>query len=476
MESDNDDIGEAALHNFVEDENLEVGIDPGDVGTNSTITLEGVRDSVVASATLQAYMGEIIKFLVWCVGNKPNWLTDDGRDQIAHIQEEHGGEGVRARRSRIRAAFLGLLRSCDESPVLLLSEVTPRGIMEFAMGRRRRRGGQGYLSKSAYGQIRAAVFHLFHVHNLIGFSENFRKELGNLFRGFFRQLTQQRPQQEAVGEPLQTGQGAEAVVVNPAPRRRRINKEGKDPMSVDLYKKLCGWLLDWNTNDGVFGHCFLVLTWNLSCRAHNTANIRLSEMEWGSTFDAFEIYFAHMKTDQTGDEAKYSRHLYANPCCPLICPVLSLAFYFSCCCNLPQSGESRLFPGRDQYQRFLEMLSRVIRDHEAEVSELGVNPQMIGTHSIRKGAVTYMLSLPGGPSISSACICAGWTMGSVKDVYMRYLSSGDQFVGRCLTMLPLLRMEFASSPPILFQHGRTGGKPTVPSSSLCLMIFNSFCG
>ena len=168
-------------------------------------------------------------------------------------------------------------------------------------------------------------------------------------------------------------------------------------MSVDLYKKLCGWLLDWNTNDGVFGHCFLVLTWNLSCCAHNTANIWLCEIEWGSTFDAFEIYFAHMKTDQTGDKAKYSRHVYANPFCPLICPVLSLAFYFSCCCNLPQTGESWLFPGQDQYQRFSEMLSCLIHDHEAEVSELGVNPQMIGMHSMRKGAVTYMSSLPGCP-------------------------------------------------------------------------------
>ena len=96
------------------------------------------------------------------------------------------------------------------------------------------------------------------------------------------------------------------------------------------------------------------------------------------------------------------------------------------------------------------------------VSELGVNPKMIGTHSIRKGAVTYMLSLPGGPSISSVCICAGWTMGTVKDVYMWYLSSGDQFVGHCLVTLPLLQMEFASSPPpppprLLFQHGMTGG-------------------
>ena len=191
---------------------------------------------------------------------------DDGRDQIAHITEEHGGDGVRAWRSRTRAAFLGLLHSCDESPVLLLGEVTPRGIMEYAMGCRRLQGRQGYLSKSAYGQICATVFHLFRVHNGVGFSENFHKELGNYFRGFYHHLTQQPPQQEAIGEPLQTGGGVGAVVVNPAPCRCRINKEGKDPMSVDLYKKLCGWLLDWNTNDGVFGHCFLVLTWNLSCR------------------------------------------------------------------------------------------------------------------------------------------------------------------------------------------------------------------
>ena len=174
----------------------------------------------------------------------------------------------------------------------------------------------------------------------------------------------------------------------------------------------------------------------------------------------FEIYFAHIKMDQMSDEAKYSHHLYANPCCPLICPVLSLAFYFSCCCNLPQSGQSWLFLGWDQYQRFLEMLSCLIWDHEAEVSVLGVYPKMIGTHSIRKGAVTYMSSLPGGPSISSVCICSGWTMGTVKNVYMWYLSSGDQFVGCCHHYCGWS----LHLPPILCQCGMTGGKPTVLSS------------
>ena len=60
-----------------------------------------------------------------------------------------------AQRSRTCTEFLGLLRSCDESAVLLLSEVTPRRIMEYAIDHHHLWGGQGYLSKSAYGAIRA---------------------------------------------------------------------------------------------------------------------------------------------------------------------------------------------------------------------------------------------------------------------------------------------------------------------------------
>ena len=129
--------------------------------------------------------GGIMKFLLWCVENKPNGLTADGTDHIAHIMEENGGEGVHAWRSHTRTECFGLLHSCDESSVLLLGEVTPCNVMEYAMGHHHIWGGQGYLSKSAYGTIHAAVVHLFHVHNRVGFLEIFCKELGNLSRGFF---------------------------------------------------------------------------------------------------------------------------------------------------------------------------------------------------------------------------------------------------------------------------------------------------
>ena len=82
MELEND---EAALQTFLEDENLVVGIDGDDMGTNPTTTLEGVHDRIVSSKTLQCYVGEIINFLLWCVESKPNWLTANGMDHIAHI-------------------------------------------------------------------------------------------------------------------------------------------------------------------------------------------------------------------------------------------------------------------------------------------------------------------------------------------------------------------------------------------------------
>ena len=83
-----------------------VGINADAMGTDPTITLEGVCDSIVSSKTLQCCVGEIMKFLLWCVENKPSWLTADGTDRIPHIMEEHGGEGVCDWRSHTRTEFL----------------------------------------------------------------------------------------------------------------------------------------------------------------------------------------------------------------------------------------------------------------------------------------------------------------------------------------------------------------------------------
>jgi hypothetical protein len=68
--------------------------------------------------------------------------------------------------------------------------------------------------------------------------------------------------------------------------------EGKEPLSIELYKFLCGWLLDYGMSDGVFAFCYLVFTWNIACRVGNIARILFQDVTWAESFDSYLIFFA----------------------------------------------------------------------------------------------------------------------------------------------------------------------------------------
>jgi hypothetical protein len=94
-----------------------------------------------------------------------------------------------------------------------------------------------------------------------------------------------------------------------------------------------------------------------------------------------------------------------------------------------------LFPGSSQYSRFVKIMNDILEEHREEFRTQGIDIDDIGSHSIRKGATTWISSQPGGPSSMSICIRGGWTLGGVKDVYMTYEAEGDCFVGRMLALL-----------------------------------------
>ena len=51
--------------------------------------------------------------------------------------------------------------------------------------------------------------------------------------------------------------------------------------------------------ESIFARTFMIMTWNLVCRATNTCSIHLHHIEWVD--DSLCVYFAHMKKDQGGD-------------------------------------------------------------------------------------------------------------------------------------------------------------------------------
>jgi hypothetical protein len=145
----------------------------------------------------------------------------------------------------------------------------------------------------------------------------------------------------------------------------------------------------------------LVLTWNLMCRANNTSQICMSHLQWFN--DAMRIFFANTKTDQQGNQAKYPRHIYANPGDWVVCPIFALAMYLTSF-NSPLDNNSHLFPGKNQFKRFSRLLRDCLMAHKMDLLEIGIRWQDIGKHSIQKGAATYASSSPGGPSAASISV------------------------------------------------------------------------
>jgi len=110
-------------------------------------------------------------------------------------------------------------------------------------------------------------------------------------------------------------------------------------------------------------------------------------------------------------------------------------------------GDMPLFDGTSQYTRYHYLFSNLLHSLESELFDLGFLPGDLGAHSCRKGVATLIAS--GStvcPPITSICIHAGWTMGGMKDKYIFRAEAGDQYVGRCASLLDQLSKEFAVSP------------------------------
>ena len=139
---------------------------------------------------------------------------------------------------------------------------------------------------------------------------------------------------------------------------------------------------------------------------------------------------------------KNPRHVYANPVCPEICPILRSAKNDIECLNLsyslavllfsraPQLVGSSLLFGEKAQTRFTDWLSATCKKNESDIFSMGLLITDIGSHSFRKGVATTVSNTPGGPSPFSVWLRAGWSLGNVQSRYIFEEPGGDQFIGR----------------------------------------------
>ncbi len=130
------------------------------------------------------------------------------------------------------------------------------------------------------------------------------------------------------------------------------------------------------------------------------------------------------------------RHCYANPFNPEISIVLSLGIYFLCF-GVNKNRNARLFEGKNQYQRFLKALKKVMAscpEIKAEMERCGLTCEDIAAHSTRKGGRSYCAGgSTNGPAFVTIMLRGGWSLEGIDKRYVRYERAGDSMLGEfCL--------------------------------------------
>jgi len=132
--------------------------------------------------------------------------------------------------------------------------------------------------------------------------------------------------------------GFRVIDANEKQKGTRPVTTGKKPLEFSFYQYIAEEMLKSSKKEFIFARCWMILSWNLMCRAQNTAEVRHSHLEWCE--DSLVVYFAKQKNDQLGKKVG-GKHIYCNPFLRHICPVLSLAIYWVC--NPRPEKDGKLF-------------------------------------------------------------------------------------------------------------------------------------
>ena len=191
-------------------------------------------------------------------------------------------------------------------------------------------------------------------------------------------------------------------------------------------------------------------------------------MKWKN--DHLQIYFP--KSDQIGLNKDEARHIFPNPNNSSVCPLPALESYLLFFPSFFVDGK-KLFPGIYQKKSFNTCLQRVTKPNSHLYKIINIKSQELGSHSICKGAATYCCaSVHPGPLIVSVCLGAGWTVGRVKEQYLKYEDAGDELDGRTLTGIPPTSRNFGISP-VCFKQTTENSKDIDEFASIVFPIKHS---
>lgn len=251
------------------------------------------------------------------------------------------------------------------------------------------------------------------------------------------------------GDVLEFIKGLKRVIAEARRNGTYKETEGMDCLDFCAFSHVCK-LTSSTTNADA--HAFLLLTWNLICRADTTTHLIYGCITWAN--DALRVDIPKSKGLQRGADRglAHQESVYANPVQPEVCAITALAIKVLCTPMLPVEG---LLYRPSEQQKFASFLDTVLATGEEEHPELycyNKNSSMYGTQSLRKGSLSLVLSFPGVASAMAALIRAGYSLGQILPKYVQQMLRGDQSVGRTISGLDPHSSDIGLLPPRFASH------------------------
>lgn len=394
--------------------------------------VQRVMQKQVADSTKSQYLGHQARFVCYVYDeHHAGGLVNAPFFNRHGLVKDNKGQCVEVRK-QLKSDFVDTNLGC---PPLVLSRLDANTVGQFIVWTNAQQGKK--LGIDTVRVFLSAIKDLFRTYN-VQVPAEYQREVDKLSRGYAKDNVSARK-----------------------------NTRGKEPLPFELFAAVSQKMLQASTTDCVFARTFLILQWNLMCRADNMEHLKVEHLGWRN--DCLLVYFRKQKNDQDGSRSLVPRSVYANPVQPEVCSVLALGIFWMC--FPPTSLSQSLFSGSAQAARFGAALLRILGSNADLLKEHGFVPEDFGTHSNRKGSATYVTSgTPDGPGQVPVNLRGGWTMKDVEKSYFQFERAGDQFVGRTVAGLPPLSEKFAMLPPMFRERTAEDGKIITEVLTACFPV------
>ena len=130
---------------------------------------------------------------------------------------------------------------------------------------------------------------------------------------------------------------------------------------------------------------------------------------------------------------------------------------------------------RHQNRRFILVQKKI--NFYYDIRALGIDPDNIGVHSVLTGGATYCSSgTTTCDSFVAICVRAGWSIGVLKD---RYIKDADQVSGRTVAGLDMNSHKFSVSPLLIdtaYEENDNLNNTPFHSSDIALDVLRNITG